>query len=114
MEMPISVMIVLFVSIAIGIIVLQMATGLFDSGREQLEQFSLNCDEGIDFYVESAEVTPLQVSSLVDLCYNTIMDTTGGIYMVICKKNNKTLIGSTKDFVQREQGYCQRQTSLPQ
>ena len=70
MEMPISIMIVLFVSIAVAILVLQFTGQVIGTGTAQMQRFTLNCEENVDFFIETAILSPTQVAELVDACYN--------------------------------------------
>jgi len=70
MEMPISIMIVLFVSIAVAILVLQFTGQVIGTGTAQMQRFTLNCEENADFFIETAVLSPTQVAELVDACYS--------------------------------------------
>jgi hypothetical protein len=68
MEMPISIMIVLFVSVAVAILVLQFAGNIISRGAEQIQQFTLNRDD-VQFFVEVANISPTLISNYVQQCY---------------------------------------------
>ena len=69
MEMPISVMIVLFVALAVGMLVLQLSNQILGRGEEQIRQFEVGCEEGVDFFIETAAITNTQVVNLAKICY---------------------------------------------
>ncbi|MDO8624877.1 MAG: hypothetical protein Q7R47_02245 [Candidatus Diapherotrites archaeon] len=69
MEMPIQIIVVLFVSIAVSLLVLNFASNTFNQGQQQLRQYTLSCEKDTDFFVDVAQLTPGQVASLAKDCY---------------------------------------------
>src|SRR3989338_8155804 len=69
MEMPIAIVITLFVGIAVALLVINFSSGIINQGNVQLKQFSLACEKDMDFFVDISSISPSEVANLADLCY---------------------------------------------
>ncbi len=77
MEMPITVMIVFFVSIAVALIVINFAGQLIGRGEREMRAYSLESDKA-DFFIETNNVGSTTLARLSDQCYKNNRGTYGG------------------------------------
>jgi hypothetical protein len=77
MELPIAVMVVLFVSIAVALLVINFAGQLIGMGQTELRKFTIGSEKA-DFFVETYAVTGSTVATLASQCYKDNLGKYGG------------------------------------